>query len=1012
MSHLDAKEAVALTPVPAQSALGYGASSEGEDKVHLLDYWRAIRKHLWLVAGITLLVTMVAVIYLVRKPNLYEAQALVQVDLEEVNPALGAASKNSSVVVNNTVNDPAYFNTQLRLLTSTALLRRVVKTLDLENNRDFLSQSSANAKWWQRLLGGAGNAEKSAKERQENEIIRAVQTMGGSPTAMQAELEETRRLSPYVKEVQQDLRIEPVVDKRLGFSRDGTRLIEVRFTYRDAQLAAKMVNNIADVFVLLNLERKAEANISTGDFLQKRIAELQAQIRGGEERLINYAKNHQIISLNAEQNTVVERLAGLNRQLLEAENKRKLAEAAFNAASAPGAASALAEENATRQLIDIETRLAEMRQRYAQLLVENTEDWPEVKEAKQQISVLEEEVKRTRNRSTSVLLKNHETQYKQALSTEQALRKAFDQQRGETLAQNEAAINYRIIQQEIETNKNLLDGLLQRYKENDVVLAGMRNNIHVVDYALPPDKPVGPRRLQGILLVFAFSLVFGVCLAIFLEYLNNTLRTTEDVERILHLPVLVSIPTSSGLRLGDGQSKLLFELDAASPLAEAYRQLRTSVLLSTPGHAPRRLLVTSSVPGEGKTTTAVNLALCLAQTKARVLLIDADMRRPRLRALFKLPAHQGLSTCLSSEMSETELLAMIKRHEPTGLHVMTSGPVPPNPAELLSAEQMRRLLNQLEPHFTHIVIDSPPVASVTDAVLLATMVDGVLLVVHSGKTPRDVARRSRQLVAGTGARIFGAVLNQVDMPSLGYYYQGYTAQAGGRQRTEKSVTSSVPHVLPASAAAAATGTGDAAAALEDANVTASAPDPASPVNLEVLPGAGMTLFPAAPQKEAGREKDLPFQFLCEEFDDPSSLAWSDAARKLYEYGDGHAEVFARALREANEQRRHNIGAALASSGLAAEAINRLAGSRQESDEALSLLLLMMQAGEITPLLRAIEEHPSTEVRIEAVRLLSLSRAEECLFALRRLALNEALPHAVNAALLAAVCPYRGSQAAD
>jgi succinoglycan biosynthesis transport protein ExoP len=775
-------QSLTLSQLPAPPTLRYETASEGEDKVHLLDYLRAIRKHLWLVCGITLLATMAATIYLVRKPDLFEAQALVQVDLEEVNPAIGAASKNNAVIVNNTINDPAYFNTQLRLLSSTALLRRVVKTLDLENNQGFLNRRvSESNKWWQRL-GGGGYETRGAPQTTPTDLLQPGSTLGDGATATQDEIEETRRLSPFVKDITKDLRIEPVIEKRLGYSRDSTRLIEIQFTYPDPQLAAKIVNNIADVFVLLNLERKAEANVSTGNFLQKRVAELQAQIRGGEERLINYAQNHQILSLNAEQNTVVERLIGLNRQLLDAENKRKLAEAAYQAAMAPDAASALAEETASRQLYEMESRLADARQRYAQLLVENTEDWPEVRESKQQVLTLEEEIKRARNRSTNVVLKNHETQYRQAQATEQSLRKAFDQQRRETLAQNEAAINYRIIQQEIETNKNLLDGLLQRYKENDVVLAGMRNNIHVIDYALTSEKPVGPRRFRGIALVLVFSLIFGACLAIFLEYLNNTVRTPEDVERTLHLPVLVSIPTVSALRNNNSQAKGLFDAEAGSMMAESYRQLRTAVLLSTPGHAPRRLLVTSCLPSEGKTTTAVNLAVCLAQTKnAKVLIIDADMRRPRLRRLFKLTDRPGLSSYLSSDMSEEELLGLVTKHDETGLCVMTSGPVPPNPAELLSSEQMRGMLESLEQHFTHIIIDSPPGASFTDAVLISPMVDGVLMVVHSGKTPQEVVRRLRQLLTAAGGRIFGVVLNQVDMmQSDYYYYAGHYRQNGSK----------------------------------------------------------------------------------------------------------------------------------------------------------------------------------------------------------------------------------------
>ena len=237
---------------------------------------------------------------------------------------------------------------------------------------------------------------------------------------------------------------------------------------------------------------------------------------------------------------------------------------------------------------------------------------------------------------------------------------------------------------------------------------------------------------------------------------------------------------------GDGRSELLIRADSRSSLAEAYRQLRTSVLLSTAGHAPKTLLVTSSVPSEGKTTTAVNTAISLSQTGAKVLVIDADMRRPRLHNIFEIENRQGLSSILSSESNEAEILSMITQHEDGNLYLLTSGPVPPNPAELIGSDQMRRLIGTLEDTFTHIVIDSPPIASFTDGVLIAAMVDGVLLVVHAGKSSRGIVRRSKQLLQEVGAKIFGVVLNNANLRSQDgyYYYQSYYHQS--YYRGEKS----------------------------------------------------------------------------------------------------------------------------------------------------------------------------------------------------------------------------------
>ena len=766
---------------------GYGYAADGEAEVNLLDYWRAVRKRLWMVIGVAALITTLASIYVARKPDVYEASSRVQVDLEN-NPMY--AGKTTPYIY-SPVNDPAYFNTQLQILTSTGLLRRVVKTLDLQHNQSFLRPQSAQPhSTWKTIMRmwGVGGSEKKDEGKQPKELPLTA-TM--APATSSEDLAEAKRLAPYVGALQAGLKIEPVRESRGGLYKE-TRLIDISYTHGDPATAAKITNAVADTFVRANLEKKNETNTSTSEFLSRRVAELQTQIRNDEEKLVSYAKNNQILSLDASQNTVVERLAGLNKQLLEAENDRKMAEAEYNAAKTPGAAGALAEANG-KDIADSESKLADLRQKRAQLAVDATDEAPEIKELDQQIAELQKNLAEMRSRNASTLLTNLETRYRQTLAREEALRKSFNQQKSETVTQNEAAINYRILQQEIETNKGLLDNLLQRSKENDVVLAGRPNNISIVDYAITPDYPVGPARMRSVMLAFVLSLGLGIGLALFLEYLDDSIHSTDDVEKFLRLPALAVIPAMGGssrrrllasataLQKRNGTNganpELLLKMDSRSPLAESYRQLRTSVLLSTAGRAPKTLLITSSLPGEGKTTTAVNTAISLAQTGASVLIIDADMRRPRLRSIFGLPEKEGLSSILSSEMKPQDMLEAIAKDPTTGLDVLTSGPIPPNPAELLGSDQMRKLLEVLGTRFTHIVIDSPPVSSFTDGVLIASMVDGVLLVVHGGKSSRGVVRRSRQLLRDVGAKIFGVVLNNVSMQSHDYYYhQSYYAQ--------------------------------------------------------------------------------------------------------------------------------------------------------------------------------------------------------------------------------------------
>ena len=771
---------------PVPQSYNYGVDPNADNEVHLLDYWRAIRKRLWMVLGIVALITMLATVYVARKPDVYEAQARVQVDLEDT----GGVANNPRPLY-GPADDPIYFNTQLQILVSPGLMRRVVRTLDLEHNPDFLQGNPAQRpSTWQTLrrmfgLGGKPTAT-TAKAPDQLPLTTSV-----AQATAREDLNEAKRLEPYVNAILSGLKVEPVKETRAGYYKE-TRLIDIKFSHTDPLVAGKVVNAIAETYVFSNLEKRTETNSTTGAFLQKRIAELQQQIRTGEERLVNYAKNNQIISLDPNQNTVVERLAGLNRQLLEAENERKTAEAAYNAANAPGAATALAEDGA-KQASEIEGKLVDLRQKRAQLLVDATEEAPEVKEVDQQIGELDKQLKDLRGHKSATLLTNLNTRYQQTVEREQSLRRSFEQQRAQTLSQNEAAINYRIIQQEIDTNKQLLNGLLQGAKENDVLLAGKPNNISIVDYALTPDSPVGPNRARTVVAAFFLSIGLGLVLALFFEYLDDTVHSTEEVERMLHLPALAVIPAIgpavrrrvipgvNALQKQNGNngnhSELLINLDGRSPLAEAYRHLRTSVLLSTAGRAPRSLLVTSSLPGEGKTTTAVNTAISLAQTGASVVIIDADMRRPRLQSIFEMSRQEGLSSILSSDIDETEMLGLVRTDEATGLNVLTSGPIPPNPAELIGSDQMRRLLAALQARYTHVIVDSPPISSFTDGVLIATMVDGVLLVVQGGKSSRHIVRRSKQLLNDVGAKVFGVVLNNVNLQSHDYYYyQSYYGQ--------------------------------------------------------------------------------------------------------------------------------------------------------------------------------------------------------------------------------------------
>jgi succinoglycan biosynthesis transport protein ExoP len=744
----------------------------------LRTYWHTARRNIWLIASLTFFATLAVAVYQILQPDRYEAQARIEIGRDSFAPGLKETASSSG----GSSEDSVYFNTQLQILTSSALLRRVVKMLDLEADDAFLHPNqTAQSSALKRLLGRNATGDRGAST---NNGVPPVTS--SAATLIHDDLSDAKRLEPFVDALTKGLQIEPIKETRTEIKE--TRLINISFNHSVPQIASKVVNAVANAAGGMNIERKAETTATAAEFLQKRIAELQSQIRGREQELVSYAGNNQIVSLDEKENTVVERLAGLNRELLDAENERHKAEAAYRAALAPSGAETMASDIAS-QSNPQEIKLAELRQRRVQLLVENTEEWPEVKEIDKQIGEVESQIKDRRANAAANIRNSLETRYRQAVMREQSLRDAFNQQHNATIAQNQAAINYKIMQQEIETNKGILQSLLQHSKENDIAQAGLTNSIHVIDYATVPDRPVGPRRLINVGLAFVLSLGFATGWALIRERFDNTLRSICDVEKKLHVPALAIVPPVkaashrailSSIRplalMSNGHAGNYPELllDSHDPIiAEVYHQLRASLLLSRDGLELKSLLVTSSLPSEGKTTTAINTAISLAESGGNILLVDGDLRRPTLHAILEVNNDRGLSNALSNGMDSSEILSLIKKTEVEGLSLLTSGSQLKDSARLLDHEKLRGVIATLESKFTHIVIDSPPIVPFADSVILGAEVDGVLMVVRGGKSPQEIVFRSIKLLDDVDAVVLGVVLNNTKLQPLDTYYQSY-----------------------------------------------------------------------------------------------------------------------------------------------------------------------------------------------------------------------------------------------
>lgn len=697
-----------------------GAGEQGFD---FRRYIRVALKYRWMITGIVLTSLLIAAVVTFLMTPIYRATASIQIDREAMNIV-----KMDGVQPEEGAGGMEFYQTEYELLASRALADRVSTTLGLGNSDAFNKRQKSLIDVMWSLLSGEENTEASS-----------------APEVSQENLTRSA-----VDRLQRIVSIAPV---------RGSRIVKINIDHANPGVAQTIANGYADVFIADNLDRRYEATSYARKFLEERLQQLKVKLEESEKQLVKYAEDQGIIRLDDNKNLSASDLQAVNDKLAAAHSERIKKELLWKQAQATDGLGLkeILDSDAIKANRKLRTELAA---EYQQKLAIYKPAFPLMVQLRNQIKELDRQVQT----EVAAIKNSIEAQYIAAKEEEETLAQQLEGSKAEVVDQRNRSIQYNIIQREVDTNRQLYDGLLQRYKEIGVAGGVGTNNISIVDRAIKPLFPRSPNLLLNMALALVVGVLLGVMAALGLDFLDDSFKSPEDIEREFSLPVMGIIPKpKTGKALEQELS------DPRSSIAEAYRSLRTGLQFATSEGLPRTMLITSSQPAEGKSTTAHSLAVSLAQIGLHVLLIDADLRNASLHKRLRISNEVGLSSYLSGAKLPEEV---VQASTTEGLVLMTSGPLPPNPAELLTGARMPSLLTLANESFDIVIVDSPPIMGLADAPLLSRLVQATVLVVAANETRRSTARIALKRLQMARANIIGALLNKFDAKETGYGY-GY-----------------------------------------------------------------------------------------------------------------------------------------------------------------------------------------------------------------------------------------------
>ena len=719
------------------------AQARGSDHpTDLLSYLRLLLKYKWFVLSVIVIGTTLTVMYVLSRPKLYQATATLRLKPKESTIVFDGHTQ-----IFQTYDEAGYANTQLRLINNPQLIRSAILRRNLQTDQRLLdSPDEGLAVTLRRVLSRRSNSSSEMSVPVANDSVDTnVDTL--SP-------ERLAQLEPYVQAVLANLSVE---------QQEKTNLINIRYTHRSPDLAFAVTDSVARVFIELDNNYEDNGRQTGLTEIAKRVAEIQTALKTDERKRLDYLDSHDLpLAPGQGRNLAAERLGTLSAQLLAAENETKNLASLVASLHSDANPELILRLTDTRDVEGVQEAIRDLQRKRAALLAVYTPAWPEV----QQIDAQLKQLSATLDAAAAQAANTLKLRLDAAVARERRLRAAYEHERATANHQTRDEVELAELNQGIETNKQIYSVLFQRQKEMEINASGKSQRVSLANPATMPTSPVAVRRFSNIVVGFLASFILGISGALFLHQFDTTLKSAEDVTAFVRLPTLASIPALD-FRVSNTTA---LAHDLQSPAAEAYRQLRTSLMFNL-GHNPRTILVTSGRPLEGKTTTAISLAITIAQTGATVVLVDCDLRRPQLHNHLGLRRTKGVSEYVYHRASIDDVLQSYPSQP--SLSIVASGSAPSNPADCLQSSATGDLIDSLRERFDYVIIDSPPAMGFADATILSTTVDAVLIVIHVKRNSRFVVRKMADRLSAAGATICGVVLNNVKPEEYDYYYSRY-----------------------------------------------------------------------------------------------------------------------------------------------------------------------------------------------------------------------------------------------